>query len=304
VGDYMKKRALYFIIAALLLMNVFTIQRLNNLENNIDNRLRQREYDTSSLRNEINNIYSTVDAKLKKQVSIIDSYTVTYGEFNPSNLTVPVTVIITPKEYSKGLAASIELKDKNVAMKSVGTSFTGTADFYIFDEFKLKISLEKDGVKKVETVEEYAGIRNMYLLDIQGGFEGQSSYSTNQYEYNGKIDLYCSPIQNNGLEAISIITDVNGEIVSERKVDPSDHIFIDVKEKVKLVSNGSSGKLTLYALVKDKYGLNYKYVIHGFNINGEGQPVHDDYEMNTRAITEITDSNGRVLYSIKNNTGK
>jgi hypothetical protein len=285
-------------------MNMFTISRLNNLENNLDNRLRQREYDASSLRNEINNIYSNVDAKLKKQVSIIDSYTLTYGEFNPSNLTVPVTLTITPKEYSKGLAASIELKDKNVMMKNEGTSFIGTADFYIFDEFKLKISLEKDGVKKVETVEEYGGIRNQYLLDIQGGFNGQSSYSANQYEYNGKIDLYCSPIQNNGPEAISIIIDVNGDIVSERKIDPYDRILIDVKEKVKLVSNGNSGKLTIYALVKDKYGLNYKYVLQGFKINGEGQPVHDDFEASMRAITQITDSSGRVLYSIGNNTGK
>lgn len=297
----MKKNTLYIIITALLLLNLFTFSKLNSLENNINNRFKQSDFVTNSLRNEINSIYSNVETKLKKQGSILDKYNVTFGELNPSDFTIPVTLSITPKEYSKGLTASLQLNDTSVLMKNDGTSFVATVDAYIFDDFYLKVDLEKKGVKKIETIEEYPDFRNKFLLDIGGGFSGQSTYSSKEYHYSGKIDLKFPFSQASNAEKITIVNDVNGIIINERKIDPSNNISIDVKETIKLAAGD---KLTIYAIVQDKYGLNYKYVINVFEVDSNEQPVEDNFALEIRRIAEISDRNGKIVYAPKNDIVK
>lgn len=208
----MKKKALYFIVAALLLLNLVTFSKLNSLENNINNRFQQSDFAANSLRNEINSIYSNVETKLKKQGSILDKYNVAFGELNPSNFTIPVTLSITPKVYSKGLTASLQLNNNSVLMKNDGTSFVATVESSVFDDFQLKVILEENEVKKIETIEEYYDLRNKYLLVITGGFSGESSYSSNEYHYNGKIDLQIRSPHPISVGKVSIVNDVNGVI--------------------------------------------------------------------------------------------
>ena len=298
----MKKKALYFIVTALLLLNLVTFSKLNSLENNINNRFQQSDFAANSLRNEINSIYSNVETKLKKQGSILDKYNVAFGELNPSNFTIPVTLSITPKVYSKGLTASLQLNNNSVLMKNDGTSFVATVESSVFDDFQLKVILEENEVKKIETIEEYYDLRNKYLPVITGGFSGESSYSSNEYHYNGKIDLQIGSPHPISVGKVSIVNDVNGVIVSERKIDPSNSISVDVKEDIKL---SPGNKLTVYAMVQDSYGLNYKYIIDVYDMGSNKAPF-DNFkgEMRMQRLTEITDKNGKLLYSPKNNIEK
>lgn len=290
----MKKKALYFTIAALLLLNMFTLYKLNSMENSINNLFQQSDIVTNSLKNDINNIYSRVEANLKKQGSILDNHAVTFGEFNPSNLTIPVTVSITPKEYSKGLIASLQINDKNVLMKNEGTSFVVTVNANIFDDFQLKVDLNKNGVEKIETIEEYDDLKSKYLLAISGGFNGGSTYGSNQYQYSGKIVFTFVSSQSNSVEKISIVNDVNGFIISKREIEPSNNVSVDFNDKIKL-SNGE--KLRTYAMVQDKYGLNYKYFVSVFAIDSNGKPINDNSTLEMRGLAEISDRNGKILYS-------
>lgn len=284
------------------MLNLVTFYKLNSLENNINNRFQQSDFAANSLRNEINSIYSNVETKLKKQGSILDKYNVTFGELNSSNFTIPVTLSITPKVYSKGLIASLQLNDNSVLMKNDGTSFIATVDASIFDDFKLKVDLEESGVKKIETIEEYYDLKNKFLLDITGGFSGESSYSSNEYHYSGNIDLQIGSSQPIGDEKINIINDVNGVIVSEQKITPSSSISIDVNENIKLAI---SDKLTIYAMIQDRYGLNYKYVIDVYDVASSKKPI-DNFkrEVEMQRLTEITDKNGNIVYSPKNDIVK
>lgn len=297
----MKKNSLYLIITALVLLNLFTLVKLNNLKNNVENRLQQSDFAVSSLRNEIDGIYSNVDTKLKKQASILDNHDVTFGAFNSNQFTVPLTVSITPKEYSKGMTASLQLNEKSIPMRSEGTTFVTTTDAYIFDDFKLKVILEQNGVKKTETIEEYYDLRNKFLLDITGGFEGQSSYDSNRYLYSGKIDLRFNSSESNSPEKVTLINDVNGKVIEERKVKASNPVTIDVEKNIKLAAGD---KLTVYAIVQDRYGLQYKYILSVFELYTAGKPANEDHPWETRRIAEIRDSNGKVLYAPKYDDSK
>lgn len=70
-GGYMKKKALYFIILILLLLNTFTLSKLNSMENNLNNKFQESDIVANNLKNDINNIYSNVETNLKKQGSIL-----------------------------------------------------------------------------------------------------------------------------------------------------------------------------------------------------------------------------------------
>ncbi|MFT5875395.1 MAG: hypothetical protein ACI8WT_004387 [Clostridium sp.] len=297
MGAYMNKKFLYFIIVSLLLFNVVTFSKLNSLENNINSRFQQSDSVANNLRNEIDSVYSNVDIKLKKQGSILDNYNVTLGELNQSNFTIPVTLTLTPKEYSKGLIASLNLNDKNVPMKNEGTSFVANVDAYVFDDFSLEVVLEHDGVKKIETIEEYHDLRSKYLLDISGGFNGQSTYSSKEFQYSGNIDLKIGSSKAGSTEKINIINDVNGVIVSQREIEPSDNTSIDVKENIKL---DEGDKLTIYAIVQDRYGLNYKYVLDIYEVDNNKEDFNYNSEREKRRLVEITDRNGKIVYEPKN----
>lgn len=292
----MKKKSLYFTIVALLLLNMFTLYKLNSMENNINNKFQQSDILTNNLKNDINNISSNVETNLKKQGSILDNHNVTFGEFNPSNLTIPVTVSITPKEYSKGLIASLQINNKSVLMKNEGTSFVGTVEANIFEDFQLKVDLDNNGVEKIETIEEHGDLKSKHLLTISGGFNGESSISSNQYQYSGKIVLNFVSSQSNKVEKISIVNDVNGVIISKREIEPSNSVSVDFNDKIKL-KNGE--KLTTYAMVQDKYGLNYKYFVSVSVTDSNGKPVNDNSTLEMRGLAEISDRNGKILYSLK-----
>lgn len=70
---------------------MFTLYKLNGMENNINNKFQQSDILTNNLENDINNISLNLEINLKKQGSILDNHNIIFGEFNPSSLTIPVT---------------------------------------------------------------------------------------------------------------------------------------------------------------------------------------------------------------------
>jgi len=290
-----KKNSQNLIIMALIFLNFFNYFKINNLENSIDRRIQQYENSINNLEREINSIYSNVDTKLKKQASILDNYNIIFGEqLNSDNLTVPVTVSITPKEFSDNLTATLQLNNKNIEMEKKGTSFEVSMGAYIFDDFLLKVVLEQNGIQKVETVEEYNDLQYKYILDMHSGFSGNKSYSSGKLKYKGEINMNFGDFQYNNPEKISIVKDINGAVIGEQEIAFSDPLLITLDESIEL---GASDKFALYAHVEDKYGINYKYIILAYEIDKNGEPVRSSPEWTNGSIIEISDKNGKVLYS-------
>jgi len=127
----LKKNYLYIIIAALVLFNAYTINKVSNIESSMNSNIQQIYSEQNNLRNEINNIYTNVDEKLKKQASLLDSYDVIFGdELNTDNLTVPVNISVTPKENTENLTAVLLINDERNAMLKIGVFPNGDMAFF------------------------------------------------------------------------------------------------------------------------------------------------------------------------------
>ena len=293
----MKKNYLYIAIVALILFNVYTINKVNNIGNSVDRNMQQIQSDQTNIRNEISNIYSNVDEKLKKQASVLDSYDVVFGdELNTENLTVPVNISVTPKENTGNLTAELLINNERYSMNKNETTFTSQINTYVFDSFKMMIVLNDNGREKIETIVEYDDLQYKYLLSLYGHFAGNTQYSSGKYQYDGDIIIDFSGPEVNNPEKISISKYINGTFIDEQEVDMrgSDtgmHSIHSVKGEAELSAND---KIEICISVEDKYGLSYKYIVLADEIDSEGELVTMRPEW-TNGSLEIKDKNGKVL---------
>lgn len=293
----MKKNYLYIAIVALILFNVYTINKVNNIGNLVDRNMQQIQSDQTNIRNEISNIYSNVDEKLKKQASVLDSYDVVFGdELNTENLTVPVNISVTPKENTGNLTAELLINNERYSMNKNETTFTSQINTYVFDSFKMMIVLNDNGREKIETIVEYDDLQYKYLLSLYGHFAGNTQYSSGKYQYDGDIIIDFSGPEVNNPEKISISKYINGTFIDEQEVDMrgSDrgmHSIHSVKGEAEL---SAIDKIEICISVEDKYGLSYKYIVLADEIDSEGELVTMRPEW-TNGSLEIKDKNGKVL---------
>ena len=283
------------IIAILIFLNIFTLFKINSLENYIDRSLQDKDYAIRSLQNDISSIYSNVDSRLEKQASILDTYNINFGdELNSDKLTVPVDVTIIPKEFKDNLTAALEFNGKTVPMKNDGITFAATVDIYIFDSFDLVIVLEQDGIKRTETLESYGDIQYKYLLGVKSGLNGNESYQSGKYKFDGEIKLIIDGPSSNFSKKLSIIKDLNGAVIEEEQIeDVYKEIDIEVNDEVEMFAGD---KYTVYALVQDKYGLSYKYIITTYEIDKDGKSVNSYPEWTNGSILEIKDKSGKLVF--------
>jgi hypothetical protein len=296
------KKNLEILIAALILLNVFTLFKLNIIQNSLDNNYDDLRYTIENTRNQVSNFTSNINSLIEKQASIIDSYLVTFGEKLNADLTVPVKLSVIPKEYTEGTNVSLLVNDKKIVMERDGTTFSGSVDINIFEAFKPIILIEQDGVQKTESIDEYYDLQQKYILNINGGYNGPESYRSGKYIFNGNIDLQVVSQQENFIEDVKIIYDVNGITVKEQNAEVSKNDYpdgfsnfvnIDINELIDLKSND---KLTIYAVIKDNFGLNYKYVFKYIELDSNGDPQRRTAEWTFGTIVEISDKDNNVLY--------
>lgn len=295
----MKKNYLYNIIAALVILNIFTFFKINNIEKSMDRKIQQIYDDQNNIRNEINNIYLNVDEKLKKQASILDSFDIKFGEeLNGDNLTVPISISLTPKEITGGITATLLINDARYSMVNNGTTFTASADANIFEPLKIKVILNNGSKEEIETIDEYTDLKYKYLLNLYGSFMGDAKYNADKYQYNGDIVIDYEGTSSNSLKKLSFAKYINGKLIDEQEVNMEDNksIFHPVKEEVELSANDI---IEIYVVAQDKYGLIYKYIVLRDEIDSKGNLVKMSPEWTNGSLLEIKDKNGKVLLENK-----
>lgn len=291
----MKKDYLYIIIAALIIFNIFTMSKLNGIERTLDDNIQYLNREQENLRHEISNVYSNVDEKLKKQASILDEFDIAFGDDLSQDLTVPVSISVTPKEITENLKAELLINDERSPMNKSGTKFTASLDANIFDPFQIKVVLINGGIEKIETIDDYDGLWHKYMLDIHADFIGDTKYSSGKYEYKGDVVIFNTfEHSNNGAEKISIFTYINGEVLDEQEVEISGKELINhrLEGEVELSAND---RIEIYVNVQDSYGINYKYIVMADEIDSEGKMVKMTPEWTNGSMVEIKDKNGKVL---------
>ena len=291
----MKKDYRNIIIAALILFNIFTLSKINSIERNLDNNIQYFSSEQNNLRREMSNIYSNVDEKLKKQASILDSFDITFGDKLTEDLTVPVSISVTPKENTDNLTAELLINDVRNPMTKTGTSFIASVDAYIFDPFQIKVVLNNNGTEKIETIDKYDDLRYKYMLDINANFIGSVKYNSGKYEYDGDIVIHFFGPSESSLEKVSILRYLNGKILDEQEVDMhgSDSTMHSIKGDVELSAND---RIEVYVNVQDNNGIIYKYIVKADEIDSEGKLVRMTPEWTNGSVIEIKDKNGKVLF--------
>lgn len=297
----MKKYSNYIIIA-LIVINIFSILKINNLENSMDNYYQQIMSGINRNNSEISNIYSNINSVLEKQSSLLDSYKIEFGDnLNKDSLTVPVKFTVVPKEYSVGLTVNIQLNDESFILNKNGTFFETTIDVDIFDAFQPKVVISQNGIQKTESIDEYYDLYNKFLLRLEGYYNGSTQYSNGKHIYKGgKIELRITNTNDTVPEKVSIVYDINGSTLRKDEMSISEFsnerhatnfINTDIIDEVELNANEV---LTVYANIQDEYGINYKYVVLRNEVDSNGEPVFGRPEWSNGSIVEIT-RNGKVL---------
>ena len=291
----MKKDYRNIIIAALILFNIFTLSKINSIERNLDNNIQYFSSEQNNLRREMSNIYSNVDEKLKKQASILDSFDITFGDKLTEDLTVPVSISVTPKENTDNLTAELLINDVRNPMTKTGTSFIASVDAYIFNPIQIKVVLNNKKKKKIETIDKYDDLRYKYMLDINANFIGSVKYNSGKYEYDGDIVIHFFGPSESSLEKVSILRYLNGKILDEQEVDMhgSDSTMHSIKGDVELSAND---RIEVYVNVQDNNGIIYKYIVKADEIDSEGKLVRMTPEWTNGSVIEIKDKNGKVLF--------
>ncbi len=292
----MKKRTLYLIIGILVFMNILILNKLNQLNNRIGN----LQHTHMDIINRIDGIYSNIHSMLKKEASIIDSYNIELGNLNTDDYTVPIKVTISPKEYTDDLTASLHINDDSTEMNKNGTTFSATANAYIFDdEVQVSIGLKHGDIIKSETIEKLYNLKSKYILGIYGHFDGESTSRPTGYSYKGNIEFDFEDSKGNSPVEISIVEELNGNIVREEPVKVSNNlsVSIPVDREIKLKQKD---KFLAYANVKDRYGLIYKYIIMSLYVEDteNGVPIIDRYQ-DINGIVQISDKNGNILWKLQ-----
>lgn len=294
----MKKSILPISIAALVVLQVISLARIGDLQDDLRDTKNQLASLSSSQSSQINNIYANIDTLLKRQSSIIDSYEFSFGKADVDKLAVPLTFSVTPKETKANTQATLYVSGENVVMSRNGTTFTATLWANIFDPIDAKVILAEGGIERTEKLGVMGNPQTEILPTVYARFERQSgtlySKSPNElqgeYYSKGNVSIEAKPVVNNTIEKARLLIDVNGKIVAEEPVNtggqwtPIDHKFT--------LSAGDA--LTMTVIATDSLGLNHRTVIEKMTLNENAEPVHGE-EWRWIGEVTITDKDGKVL---------
>lgn len=294
----MKKRksVFYIIIALFLLLQLYSLSRINRLENHISNLENSIISYQNSLSRMNGDISENVKNILDRQASIIASCSYEIGTPDMETLTIPISFRVQPKQLTDSTSVSLRFEDDTLAMERNGSEFFLTHNFELSNVLAPTIIVEDNGVSQFEENRNLFvyGLRSYVFPETYPNFNGSRGYMSRrpEYEISGTIymDNYSPEVAANGmniLEEAKYVIAVDGQVVSEKEIDlkSSDIVFgVDIKEKCK-VEQGQTVSLNIIAV--DSLGFTHEYPLINYTNGGEDNPVYGE---------KITAPDGRVVW--------
>jgi hypothetical protein len=291
----MKKQISYFLIAALIILQIYSLAMINSLQRRIDNNNNTIYSVENQLSNQINAIYQNVDVQLKAQASLINSSAIALGKLDVDTLTVPITFTVEPKTVTETMLVSLDINGDIVELEKSGLQYSATKNFEISDSIDFKIIIDDNGVKHIE---EQNGLNSHQIKEqifpqLFASFGGESSYGSNEYRAKGTINIdYKASTANNQFVDIKYVTKVDDKIIKETPIslDRNYGFTLDIDEKYSL-NNGQI--LTFYIIATDSLGFVHEYLIKHYEAgaNAQREPYHEQ--------ENITAPNGEIVYLFK-----
>ncbi len=290
------KSVFYIIIALFLLLQLYSLSRINRLENYISN----LENSVISYQNSLSRMNGDISENVKnildRQASIIASCSYEIGTPDTETLTIPVSFRVQPKQLTDSTSVSLRFEDDTLAMERNGSEFFLTHNFELSNVLTPTIMVEDNGVSQFEENRNLFvyGLRSYVFPETYPNFNGSWGYMSRrpEYEISGTIymDNYSPEVAANGmniLEEAKYVIAVDGQVVSEKEIDlkSSDIVFgVDIKEKCK-VEQGQTVSLNIIAV--DSLGFTHEYPLINYTNGGEDNPVYGE---------KITAPDGRVVW--------
>lgn len=301
----MKKQTAYILVAALIVLQLYSLVKINSLQSRVENTNNIINSVENRLDNQINSIYQNVDQKLEAQASLIYNSSTKAGKLDITTLTVPITFTIEPKVVTETMSVSLDFNGEIVRLEKSGLQYSITKNFEISDSISPKIIMEDNGIKNIE---EHMGLRvsnikEQVFPNIFAGFSGESSYGSNEYRVKGHLDIDYKPSQdNNPFIDMKYVIKVADEIIKETPVvleknSGLDGTFtLDIDDKYS-INDGQI--LTSNIVAVDSFGFTHEYLVTHFVAGSNMQ--REPYFKQEKIIAP----NGELVYLFdKNNYEK
>lgn len=275
----MKKNALNILIVVLIIFQIVSILKINNLQGEIQNINMGMNNLSGNMRNDINNISSNIEETLKKEAGLITDAGAEIGVPDMDKLTVPIKFTLTPKEISEQTAVSLDFQGELFPMEKTGITFSVTVSRDVFGDAMPKIVIEEDGIKKTteDTRIYVGGIKERLFPRLYPRVSGRANYSKGIYNREGTLNIDFKELGSDiKYTEMRLIIKVDDKLISD-KVIPDD-VFrsgYEIDEKTPM-DDGQTYTMTLIAT--DSIGLKHHYTVDHW-VAGDGaqrEPWFDD----------------------------
>ncbi len=290
----MKKRLPSILLFVLCFSQVISLVKLYTLENELQNTKNHLSASASNTDMQIQQIYENVDAKLKKQTSILDSIHYELGEIEKDTLTLPVTFTLTPKEITKDGTVKLNLTGKDILMKRSGTTFSATTSLDIFKLPIPTILIENGNTVKSEQWEEFSleNIKERVIPSLYATMSGSATYRSGEYHRSGMVNVeYKKTDSGIAFVDVRLVIDVDKKVVFDKKISPDsdwERLSYEFDQKIPLEENQS---YTMTLIATDTLGLSHHCVIDSWQSSDHSRTPNLNQET-------IYNKDGKLLYSV------
>ena len=258
----MKKINFYYLLIGFIILQFISILKIDNLKGEIsylNNRISSLE---DNLQNQINSIYSNVDEIINRKASLIETSEIEIGQVNSRDLTLPITLRVTPKEVSENTKVSLELDGELSPMDKKDTSFSVTIIQSIFSDLLPKLVIDENGLKKtmVDNQIGIESIKNEIFPKIYPRLLGQASMRGNIYSRTGELKADIKEVKTDiKFEKTYLLVKVDDKLISKEEI-PIEELSAgyELNEQVPL-KDGELSTMTLVVL--DSIGLEHHYTV-------------------------------------------
>lgn len=273
----MKKQTTYILVAALIVLQLYSITRINSLQSRVENLNNNVHSVENRLDNQISSIYQNVDQQLEAQASLILNSSTKVGKLNIATLTVPVTFTVEPKVITETMSVSLDFNGELVQLEQSGLQYSTTKNLKISDSISPKIVIEDKGVKNIEDPMELrvSNIKEQVFPHIYAHFSGGSSYGSNEYSTKGQLGIDYKPSQDNHhFIDMKYVIRVDDETIKETPIamDTDSGLgrpfTLDILDKYS-INDGQT--LTSTVVAVDSLGFTHEYLVTHFVAGSDRQ---------------------------------
>ena len=281
-----RKFSLIISLGALLLtlfvfiFSLVCIYKVNETNDNLTNHINILKGKIQTLQSDIHYINSNIREELKKQSSIITSYKIDIGEVNVDDLTVAVTIEVTPKELAEDTEVELTIGKTNVVAEKTNNVYIVKTQVDALKNHEVLVSVKTNGVAKTEKLERQVDTRWLFQEKAKGVLDGNIIYKKNKLTLEENyLSLFYNPFENSEIKKARIYITIDDKEVWEQDItedlrNAKNTITYTISKSFD-VNPGST--LNVFAEIEEDNGLIYRLFLRGVEAIKDGRITHIEH---------------------------